>query len=395
MTLGRYFLCIALLLSPTVAFVCDRHHHALHHRRVGSTTLQSSSDHTAGDEIQDAYGRTIRKDDTVADASLDDPLKEIGSTENAQEETETTADTAASDSNLDPLVICGPSGVGKGTVIESLRKRFPPDSFGFSVSHTTRPPRPGEVHGEHYHFTTVEEIRKAIDDDLFVEHAEVHGNYYGTSKQAIASLQEEQKITILDIDVQGVKCVKESGISCRYVFIAPPSMGELEARLRGRGTETEEAIWKRLGNAASEMEYGTKKGNFDTIFVNHDVEATVDEMVAIFLEWFPQLNDAILEQSPPEEPYDFLAESDRMIQFPSVRKGHSTLKVRNNNNPDKVPVRDLGDQRHRAEANGNHHGYYTVDLEEPEGPRGYPKLGKTNIGNTVLDGSETDEEKAY
>lgn len=283
-----------------------------------------------------------------------------------------------------------------GTVIESLRQRFRPDTFGFSVSHTTRQPRPGEVHGEHYHFTTVEKMKRAIDQDLFVEHAEVHGNYYGTSKQAIASLQEEQTITLLDIDVQGVKSVKESGISCKYVFIAPPSMGELEARLRGRGTETEEAIWKRLGNAASEMQYGSTKGNFDTIFVNKDVERTVDEMVAVFLEWFPQLNEALLDRPPPEEPFDFLAESDKMMRFPSVRKGHGNLPVRDLDQPENnLKVQDLGDQRHRAAANGNHHGYYTVDLEEPEGPRGYPKLGKTNIGNTVLDGSDADEEKAY
>ncbi len=398
--LRRIFLCLVLLLSPTIAFVCDRSNHALYHRRVGSTHLRSGSlgqDHSAGEEIQDAYGRTIRKENNAQTtyASLDDPLTEIAKTETTQQENETAAvGNADSDSNLDPLVICGPSGVGKGTVIESLRKRFKPDTFGFSVSHTTRQPRPGEVHGEHYYFTTVDEIRKAIDDDLFVEHAEVHGNYYGTSKQAITSLQEEQKITILDIDVQGVKSVKESGIPCKYVFVAPPSMGELEARLRGRGTETEEAIWKRLGNAASEMEYGTTKGNFDKIFVNQDVKTTVDEMVAVFLEWFPQLKETILDRSPPEEPYDFLAESDKMIRFPSVRKGHSTLKVRKEKD-DKLQVQDFGDQRHRAEANGNHHGYYTVDLEEPEGPRGYPKLGKTNIGNTVLDGSDADEEKAY
>jgi len=190
--------------------------------------------------------------------------------------------------NLDPLVVCGPSGVGKGTVIESLRKRFPTDVFGFSVSHTTRQPRPGETHGQHYYFTTLEKIQDDIEKGLFVEYAQVHGNYYGTSKEAIEVLQKQQKITILDIDVQGVMSVKESGIPAKYVFIAPPSMEELEARLRGRGTETEEAISKRLGNAQREIDYGTPL-NFDQLFVNRDVEKTVDEMVKVLLQWYPQL----------------------------------------------------------------------------------------------------------
>eukprot|EP00536_Pseudo-nitzschia_multiseries_P013328 jgi/Psemu1/211248/e_gw1.560.27.1 len=192
--------------------------------------------------------------------------------------------------NLDPLVVCGPSGVGKGTVIESLRKRFPPNVFGFSVSHTTRQPRPGEIHGEHYFFTTKDEMREEIAAGGFVEHATVHGNYYGTSKESIAVLQEAGKITILDIDVQGAQAAVQAQAAARYVFIAPPSMDELEKRLRGRGTETEEAIAKRLSNAAKEMEYGAEeRGNFDRVFVNHDVERTVDEMVAVLSEWYPQL----------------------------------------------------------------------------------------------------------
>ena len=335
------------------------------------------NDHKA-EEIQDAFGRTIVQNETNADQDShdavtdDDPPTEI--------ETE-TSNAGEKSICLEPLVVCGPSGVGKGTVIESLRKRFRPDIFGFSVSHTTRNPRPGEVHGEHYFFTTIDDIRADIDNGKFVEQAEVHGNYYGTSKQAIESLQSENKITILDIDFQGVKSVKESGIPCKYVFIAPPSMVELETRLRGRGTETEEAISKRLGNAVSEIEYGRTEGNFDRIFVNEDVETTVDEMVVVLSEWFPQLKTkaAILPPVPTEIPFDFLAESDKMMRFPSVRKGHSKLEVR-----------DLGEQHNRAEANGNHHGYYTVDLEEPEGPRGYPKLGKTNP-NIVLDREDGDD----
>jgi guanylate kinase len=190
-----------------------------------------------------------------------------------------------------PVVFCGPSGVGKGTLIEMLMKRFPNDQFGFSVSHTTRKPRKGEVDGKHYNFTTVEEMKKQIDEGKFVEYAEVHGNYYGTSVAAVEVVQKENKICVLDIDVQGVMKVKESSLNPRYLFIAPPSMDELEKRLRGRGTETEEAITQRLANAARELEYGQTAGNFDRIFVNADLKATFEELASAFKEWYPTLDE--------------------------------------------------------------------------------------------------------
>mmetsp|Transcript_16612 Transcript_16612/g.30855 ORF Transcript_16612/g.30855 Transcript_16612/m.30855 type:complete len:247 (+) Transcript_16612:29-769(+) len=190
-----------------------------------------------------------------------------------------------------PVVFCGPSGVGKGTLIEMLMKRFPNDQFGFSVSHTTRKPREGEVDGKHYNFTTVDAIKKEIDEGKFVEYAEVHGNYYGTSIAAVEAVQKENKICILDIDIQGVMKVKESSLKPRYLFISPPSMAELEKRLRGRGTETEEAIQKRLGNAAKELDYGQKAGNFDRIFVNANLNETFEEMAAAFKEWYPELDE--------------------------------------------------------------------------------------------------------
>jgi guanylate kinase len=194
--------------------------------------------------------------------------------------------------NVEPLVVCGPSGVGKGTLIEKLMNQFASKNvFGFSVSHTTRSPRPGERHGQHYMFTSHEEMTRAIQDGKFVEYAEVHGNLYGTSLESIAKLQSEQKITILDIDMQGVISVKESGIGANYIFIAPPSMEELENRLRGRATETEEAIQRRLGNAAREIAYGKAEGNFDFVFENHDADETVMEMVDVLKEWYPQLKE--------------------------------------------------------------------------------------------------------
>jgi len=134
--------------------------------------------------------------------------------------------------DITPLVIAGPSGAGKGTIISKLMEKYP-KRFGFSVSHTSRAPRPEEKDGVHYHFTTMEEIDKGIAKGDFVECAEVHGNKYGTSNMSILKVKSEGKIPILDIDIQGVQRVKGSTLTCKYVFINPPSMEELEKRLRG------------------------------------------------------------------------------------------------------------------------------------------------------------------
>lgn len=190
-----------------------------------------------------------------------------------------------------PVVVCGPSGVGKGTLIEMLMKKFSGDQFGFSVSHTTRQPRPGEEDGVHYNFSTVEAMKKEIDEGKFIESAEVHGKYYGTSVAAVESVQKSGKICILDIDVQGAQSVKKSSLDPIYMFISPPSQEELEKRLRGRGTESEESVQKRLGAAAKELEYGQQDGNFDRIFVNDDLQKTFDEICVAFKEWYPHLKE--------------------------------------------------------------------------------------------------------
>ena len=117
-----------------------------------------------------------------------------------------------------PLVIAGCSGAGKGTLIAKLMA-YDAASFGFSVSHTTRAPRPGEVDGEHYHFSDVASVKRDIDAGLFIESANVHGNYYGTSKAAVEAVQAAGKICILDIDVQGVQLVKKCGMDCKLSLI--------------------------------------------------------------------------------------------------------------------------------------------------------------------------------
>mmetsp|Transcript_20929 Transcript_20929/g.39742 ORF Transcript_20929/g.39742 Transcript_20929/m.39742 type:complete len:291 (+) Transcript_20929:224-1096(+) len=199
---------------------------------------------------------------------------------------------------LDPLVIVGPSGVGKGTLIARFQDDFPElaKQFGFTVSHTTRQPRPGEVNGVHYHFVSVEEMKILLARDAFLESAQVHKNYYGTSWQALRDVQQQGKRCLLDIDVQGVqrlKLLQESWsiasndasslskpsflLQPKYLFISPPSLETLQDRLRKRNTESPEALQTRLANAAAEVAYGKTAGNFDAVVVNDDLEKAVED----------------------------------------------------------------------------------------------------------------------
>eukprot|EP00741_Cyanophora_paradoxa_P022491 tig00021464_g21717.t1 len=177
-----------------------------------------------------------------------------------------------------PLVIAGPSGVGKGTLIDKLMKADP-DRFGFSVSHTTRQPRQGEQHGVNYFFVSKDDFERQKPE--MVEWAEVHGRLYGTSVQAVKDVLAQGRVCILDIDVQGAESVRRSGLDPCTVFIAPPSMAELERRLRGRGTETEDQVRERLENAAKEMEASQRPGLFDHIVVNDNLEDTLRQLKAI------------------------------------------------------------------------------------------------------------------
>ncbi|XP_017790773.1 PREDICTED: guanylate kinase isoform X2 [Habropoda laboriosa] len=166
-----------------------------------------------------------------------------------------------------PLVLCGPSGSGKSSLIRKLLKEHP-DTFGYSVSHTTRAPRSGEKNGKHYHFTTVDKMQKQIEEGKFIETAIFGGNMYGTSKCAVEAVRQAGKVCVLDIDMQGVERVKQSCLDPLYIFIKPPSIEELEKRLRARKTETEDALQRRLTIARTEMEYGEQNGNFDIVIEN-------------------------------------------------------------------------------------------------------------------------------
>ncbi|KAG8371932.1 hypothetical protein BUALT_Bualt12G0014200 [Buddleja alternifolia] len=176
-----------------------------------------------------------------------------------------------------PIVISGPSGVGKGTLISKLMEEFP-STFGFSVSHTTRAPRNNEQNGVHYHYTERSVMEKDIEDGKFLEFAAVHGNLYGTSVEAVDVVADKGKRCVLDIDVQGARSVRASSLEAIFIFICPPSFEELEKRLRARGTETEEQIQKRLRNAKAELEQGKSPGLFDHILVNDNLETCYEKL---------------------------------------------------------------------------------------------------------------------
>lgn len=175
------------------------------------------------------------------------------------------------------LVVCGPSGVGKGTLLARLRRQYA--DFAFSVSCTTRAPRPGERDGADYHFVTRERFEALRAEGHFAEWAEVHGNYYGTPKAPVAEHLAAGRDIIFDIDVQGAFQLREHFPDGLYVFILPPSLTVLEARLRGRGTDSEAQIQKRLRNAAGELRQAHR---FDYLVVNDDLDAAYDDLRAVY-----------------------------------------------------------------------------------------------------------------
>ncbi|KDR65746.1 hypothetical protein GALMADRAFT_81603 [Galerina marginata CBS 339.88] len=171
---------------------------------------------------------------------------------------------------LRPLVLSGPSGVGKSTLLQRLFAEFP-HKFGFSVSHTTRQPRPGEVDGIQYHFTTFENFKELIEQGAFVEHAEFSGNLYGTSFETVRRVQQQGRRCILDIEAQGVRQIKNTNLNPVYLFISPPSLSALRSRLQQRGTETESSVQKRLATALSEIQFA-KESAHDLVIVNDELD---------------------------------------------------------------------------------------------------------------------------
>ncbi|XP_078029541.1 guanylate kinase isoform X5 [Epinephelus lanceolatus] len=182
-----------------------------------------------------------------------------------------------------PVVLSGPSGAGKSTLLKKLMQEY--DSvFGFSVSHTTRTPRPGEQDGKDYHFVTREAMQAGINNGEFIESAEFSGNMYGTSKAAVQAVQAKNLICILDIDMQGVKNIKRTDLNPLYISIQPPSIDVLENRLRHRKTESEESLQRRLQIATVDMELSKEPGMFDVQIVNDNLEDAYGQLKHALLE---------------------------------------------------------------------------------------------------------------
>lgn len=177
------------------------------------------------------------------------------------------------------FVISAPSGAGKTTLL----KRVMADVTGlvFSISHTTREPRAGERDGVDYHFVSHAEFLSMIDQELFLEYAEVHDNLYGTSVESIGVQLQEGLDVILDIDVQGAAILREKGQpEATHIFVSPPNLIELERRLRGRGTESEDKIRVRLKNAETEM---SAADEYEYLIINEDVDVASNLLSSIIL----------------------------------------------------------------------------------------------------------------
>ena len=191
------------------------------------------------------------------------------------------------------LVISGPSGAGKGTMVSKLLDKDP--SFAFSVSVTTRGRRENEIEDVHYHFISEEEYDKLPSEDAFIEHASVHGHRYGTLKSEVYDRMERGQNVLLDIDPQGARAVMEKEKDCVSVFILPPSYHDLKVRLHTRNTEREEEIQRRLNNARGEIE---QMHRYRYLIVNDDLELAFDQLVAVVraekqnsVRYFPKIEE--------------------------------------------------------------------------------------------------------
>lgn len=174
-------------------------------------------------------------------------------------------------------VLVGPSGVGKGTVVSYLRQLYP--HIALSISATTRQPRPGEKHGVNYYFISEAEFDRLVATEGFLEWAQVFGgNRYGTPRQPVQDALDAGSPVLLEIDLEGARQVRQTMPEAQLVFLAPPSWEELERRLTGRGTETEEQIAQRLATARTELQ---AQDEFDTIVTNDDVERAARELATL------------------------------------------------------------------------------------------------------------------
>ncbi len=174
------------------------------------------------------------------------------------------------------FVVSAPAGCGKDTILEQMFKKT--DTVGYSVSATTRAPREGEVDGVHYHFLTRDRFEQLIADGGVLEYTEYCGNYYGTPRKGVEDLLAQGKDVILKIEVEGAMNIRRLFPECCLVFILPPSMHELERRLRKRGTETEEKIRERTAQARNEIKLAE---HYDYLITNGELDIAVDDLLAV------------------------------------------------------------------------------------------------------------------
>ncbi|MGN2248917.1 guanylate kinase [Frateuria sp. GZRe14] len=174
------------------------------------------------------------------------------------------------------FIVAAPSGAGKSTLVNALLEREP--TISLSISHTTRPPRVGEEYGRHYYFVERGEFERQIAAGTFLEHAEVHGNFYGTSVATVQDLLDQGRDVLLEIDWQGAAQIRRAKPDCVSVFILPPSRAELERRLRGRGSDAPEVIERRLHNSREEIAHAHE---FDYIVVNDGFDEALGDLRAI------------------------------------------------------------------------------------------------------------------
>lgn len=174
------------------------------------------------------------------------------------------------------LVVSGPSGAGKGTICQLLREQLP--DLGYSISVTTRQPRVGEVDGVNYFFKTVPQVKEMIAKGELLEYAEVYGNYYGTPRKYVEDLLNTGHDVLLEIDIQGALQIKERFPEGVFVFIVPPSLDELSARIYKRGTDSEDVIKRRMASAAGELTYAQK---YDYIIVNDIAQKAANKVLTI------------------------------------------------------------------------------------------------------------------
>lgn len=202
-------------------------------------------------------------------------------------------------------VVSGFSGAGKGTLMKALLAKYA-DQYALSISATTRNPREGEQDGREYFFLKKDAFEQMIEEDALIEYAQYVGNYYGTPKKYVTEQREAGKDVLLEIEIQGALKVKEKFPDTLLIFVTPPSAQVLETRLRGRGTETEEVIEKRLARAAEEA---VCMDQYDYILVNDDLDTCVEELHHLIQS----------QHARTEENRDFCAQMNQELQV--YRKG--------------------------------------------------------------------------